>query len=405
MTAMELNVQSLWKQRFDRHAKETIGYWQYAVRSNFIGFLLFLVIVSSYYYSKTLQQLPTTYPYIWIFVMVLVPLLVLSPIRTLLREPDRMFLLRVELQMGAYFRGGFVYSFFMQSFFNFLALAALWPLYRHCEGMQAQPFLLIAGFLLIIKTANLLVTWQESQFVQQQGRISSRLFRYIVTFAAIYLLFLHSPLMAGTFLLVCICVWLAVFGKSSRYQVNWEYLIEKEKHQQGRLYAFFNWFIDVPHLPARIRSRSWISGITDMYPFRQSSTYMYLYTKTMLRTELFGIVERITFIGALAIFVLSSDTARSVVFFVVVLITTVQLSSLGQAHRYTFWLDMYPLERSRKAASLARIVWATLATQTCLLAIPFLIRAALVYSIVPVLSLALCTFICGVILRGKFAEA
>jgi ABC-2 type transport system permease protein len=404
MTSMEMNVQSLWKQRFDRHAKETIGYWQYAIRSNFIGFLLFLVIVSSYYYSKILQHLPTTYPYIWIFVVVLVPLLVLSPIRTLLREPDRMFLLRVELQMSAYFRGAFVYSFLMQSFFSFLALVALWPLYRHCEGALAQPFVWIAGFVLIIKTANLLVTWQESQFVQQQGRIVSRLFRYIVTFIALYLLFLHSPLWSGGFLLVCMFVWLIVFGRTSRYQVNWEYLIEKEKQQQARLYAFFNWFIDVPHLPARIRSRGWISGITAIYPFRQSSTYMYLYTKTMLRTELFGIVERITVIGGLAIFVLSSDTARSVVFFVVVLITTVQLSSLGQAHRYTFWLDMYPLERSRRAGSLTRIVWWALAAQTCLLTIPFLIRAALVYAIVPVLSLVLCSFICGVILRRKFME-
>jgi hypothetical protein len=48
------NTHALWKQRFQHYWKESIGYWQYAARSNFIGFLLFLVIVSSYYYAKNI---------------------------------------------------------------------------------------------------------------------------------------------------------------------------------------------------------------------------------------------------------------------------------------------------------------------------------------------------------------
>jgi ABC-2 type transport system permease protein len=404
MNPMELDVQILWKQRFERYAKETIGYWQYAARSNFIGFSLFLVIVSSYYYAKTLQHLPTSYPYIWITVLVLVPLLVWSPIRTLLKEPDRMFLLRVELQMGAYFRGGFLYSLFMQSFFSFLALTVLWPLYRHCAGDASQPFLFVLGFLLILKTASLQASWRESQFVLTQARFLSALYRWIAAFVIIYLLFLHSPLEAGTATFIFICVWLAAFRQISRYRVGWEYLIDKEKQQQGRLYAFFNWFVDVPHLPTRIRRRSWISEITGTFPFASDSTYLYLYTKTLLRTELFGMVERITFIGALAIFVLSSDAARTVVFLAVLLITTVQLSTLGQAHRYTFWLEMYPLDKSLKPASLAWIVWTTLFVQTIVLAIPLVIRAPWIYALVPLVCALLSSFICGVILRRKFVD-
>jgi ABC-2 type transport system permease protein len=404
MSLMELDVQALWKQRFERYARETIGYWQYAARSNFIGFLLFLIIVSSYYYAKTLQHLPTSYPYIWITALVLVPLLVWSPIRTLLKEPDRMFLLRVELKMGAYFRGGFLYSLFMQSFFSFLALTALWPLYRHCAGDASQPFLFVLGFLLILKTANLQASWRESQFVLTQARVLSASYRWIAVFVIIFLLFLHSPLetLAATF--IFICIWLAVFSQLTRYRVGWDYLIDREKQHQGRLYTFFNWFIDVPHLSTRIRHRSWISGITKTLPFASDSTYLYLYSKTLLRTELFGMVERITLIGALAIFVLSSDAARTVVFLAALLITTVQLSSLGQAHRYTFWLEMYPLDKSLKPASIAWIVWTTLFIQSLLLAIPLLIRTPWVYALVPLVCIALSSFICGVILRRKFVE-
>ena len=107
---------------FEHYMKESMGYWQYAARSNFIGFLLFLVIVSSYYYAKTLQRLPTDYPYLWIVLLVLVPLLSSSPIRTLVRKADRMFLLRIEHEMGAYFRSSFMYSLSMQGFWTIYGL-------------------------------------------------------------------------------------------------------------------------------------------------------------------------------------------------------------------------------------------------------------------------------------------
>ena len=82
MRNMDINTRTLWQQRFEHYMKESIGYWQYAARSNFIGLMLFLVIISSYYYAKILQRLPTDYPYIWIVLLLLVPLLSSSPIRT-----------------------------------------------------------------------------------------------------------------------------------------------------------------------------------------------------------------------------------------------------------------------------------------------------------------------------------
>ncbi|MBP1996190.1 ABC transporter permease [Paenibacillus eucommiae] len=402
MKAFELNLKNLWKQRFDRFAKESIGYWQYAVRSNFLLFLLLVVIVTSYYYTKTLQRLPTNYPFIWIVELLLAPLLVLSPIRTLLRDADRMFLLPTELKLGAYFRGGFVYSLIVQSFFTFIALIALWPLYRHCAGEATQSFLLVLLFLILIKTANLLGAWQESRFVYRNTRRATSLCRWIATLLIIWTLFLHSALIAGGVALLCICIWFAATRSINQYTVGWDYLIEKEKQLQARLYGFFNWFVDVPQLPAQIRHRSWISGITARLPFQQASTYIYIYTKTLLRTELFAILLRITLIAGLAIYVLSDDAAKAVVLLVTLLVSTIQLSTLGQAHRYTFWFEMYPLDKNRRAGSLAKLIWTTLAVQTCLLTIPLLFTAALIYVLVPLLSLALCTYICGVVLRRKF---
>jgi ABC-2 type transport system permease protein len=404
MMPMKLQVQKLWKQRFEKYAKESMGYWMYAARSNFIGFLLFLVIISSYYYAKTLQMLPTDYPYLWIVLLVLTPLLVLSPIRTLVREPDRMFLLRAEQKMGPYFRSAYRYSFFMQSFFTLVAWIILLPLYRHCEGTEAQPFLLLLAFLLFIKAANLLASWQESRFVRSRTRGITHLFRWACTLVIIWLQFEKGVQWAGAAILLAILLWFLITRRISVYQIGWDYLIDKEKVLQARLYAFFNGFVDVPQLPTRIRRRGWIAGITRWLPFKQSNTYLYLYMKTMVRTELFSIVQRITLVGFIAIVSISSDAARAVVFVAAVLITAVQLSSLGQAHRYTFWLSTYPIHNSHRADAVAWNIGGMLLIQHVLLTIALLIRTPMIYAIVPLISLGICTFICAVVFRRKLQD-
>ena len=381
-----------------------MGYWQYAARSNFIGFLLFLVIVSSYYYAKTLQRLPTDYPYLWIVLLVLVPLVTSSPIRTLIRSADRMFLLRIEHEMGAYFRSSFQYSLSMQGIWLILAYVIVTPLYQHCLGGDAQPFLLMIALLLLLKVANLYASWQEGRFAAQRTRLVSVCFRWAASIILITLEFHYSVLWASLAALLLLFVWLAAFRSVAKYVIGWDYLIMREKQQQARLYAFFNWFVDVPQLGTRIVRRGWISGLTRTIPFRQDSAFLYLYMKTLLRTELFAIVLRLTVIGVLAIAVTDSVTARSVILVIALIISLVQLTSLERAHRYTFWLDMYPLEPQSKAGSLAYIIWLTLVLELVILSIPYMLGTPIVYLTVPLLALVFISAACGVVLRRKFKK-
>lgn len=398
------NTHALWKQRFQHYWKESMGYWQYAARSNFIGFLLFLVIVSSYYYAKTLQRLPTDYPYLWIVLLVLVPLVASSSIRTLTRSADRMFLLRIEHEMGAYFRSSFLYSLSLQGIWLFLGWVAVNPLYKHCLGTEAQPFILIFALLLLLKVANLLASWQEGRFAAERTRFISVCFRWVASLALITIQFRYSSLWASLAAILLVFVWLIAFRYVGKYVIGWDYLIAKEKQQQARLYAFFNWFVDVPQLPTRIARRGWISGLTRTIPFRQDSAFLYLYMKTLLRTEMFAIVLRLTVIGILALAVADSTTARSVILLIALVISMIQLTSLERAHRYTFWLHMYPLEPQTRAGSLAFIIWLTLLLELVILTIPFMMGTPILYIVVPLLSLAFISFACGVVLRRKFKK-
>ncbi|WNR44758.1 ABC transporter permease [Paenibacillus roseipurpureus] len=403
-TTYALNTQALWRQRFNYYWKESMGYWQYAARSNFIGFLLFLVIVSSYYYAKTLQHLPTDYPYLWIVLLVLTPSLSASSIRTLTRSADRMFLLRIEHEMGIYFRSSFLYSYLMQSVWLLLAWVAVAPLYYHCLGSKAQPFLLMLILFLLLKIVHLSASWQEGRFVSERTRFASVCLRWAASLALLTIQFHYSVLWASLAALVLLFIWLAVFRNVSRYFIGWDYLIAKEKQQQAKLYAFFNWFIDVPQLPTRIARRSWISGLTRAVPFRQDSAYLYIYTKTLLRTELFAILLRITMISALAIAASNTASVRSIILVITLAISMIQVTSLERAHRYTFWLGMYPLEPQGKARALAYLIWLALTVELVLLTIPYMPGLPIRYLIVPALSFICISFVSGVILHRKFKK-
>ncbi|MDD9272022.1 ABC transporter permease [Paenibacillus sp. GCM10023248] len=404
MNAMDLDTRTLWQRRFEHYMKESMGYLQYAARSNFFGLLLFLVIVSSYYYAKILQRLPTDYPYLWVVLLLLVPLLASSPIRTLVRGADRMFLLPAEHRMGPYFRSSFMYSLALQAFWTFIAWVVLWPLYHHCLGSSEQHFLVMLVLLLLIKVANLLASWQESRFTSERARRLSAGFRWIATAGLVSLQFLGSVFWASAAALLLTLAWLTAAHYVTKFVIGWDYLITREKQQQARLYAFFNWFVDVPQLGTRITRRSWISGVTRFIPFKQDATYLYIYMKTLLRTELFSIVLRVSLLGALAIAVSSSPAARTLIFLIALLVSMIQLTPLERAHRYTFWMEMYPLDRRLKAGSVAFIIWAVLLLELCILSVPLLIRSTPIYYTVPLLGLALISLGCGVILRRKFAK-
>jgi len=398
------DARALWRTRFAAYRQEALGYLQYAARSNFFLLLAFLAIVSSYYYAKSLQRLPTNYPYWWIAVALLAPVLAHSPIRTLLRPADRAFLLPASQRLGPYFRSGLIYSGTLQALVTTLALVALWPLYRHCAGPAAQPFGLLLPLLLVLKAANLLGAWHETRLAYQRARAGSALYRWLAAVAALLLLFLSSPLAASAAALLFTLGWLAAVRRAAALQIGWDHLLARERQQQARLYAFFSWFVDVPQLPARIVRRRWISGITRLLPFRQDAFYAYLYGKTLLRTELLGICLRLTLLGALAVAALSSEAARFAAFLITPLITAVQLGALNQAHRYTFWLQTYPLDRSAKPGAVARIVWLALLAQTAALTVPLLLTSGAPALWAPPVSLAASALLCGVHFRRKFRQ-
>ncbi|WP_442602107.1 ABC transporter permease [Paenibacillus sp. KN14-4R] len=398
-----MNMQALWQRRRQAFSQEAVKYWQFVLRSNFVGYVFLLFIVSTYYYIRILSDIPTNFPYMWVAVVVLLPLLAPSPIRTYIQAADRMFLLPMEGRLSAYFRSALRYSFVVQGIRLALGVLAIWPLYRQCAATAAQPLWFVLGLLLLAKGAYLLSAWQESRMVTARARAVSSLLRWIGAAGIIPLVLSQGGFWAAPLLIGAILIWTLAMRVVPRYQVGWDTLIAREEAARRRHFRFFSYFIDVPQLPFQIRTRKWAVWVTNLYPFTAHYAQSYLFTKTLLRSDLFGMFLRTTIAGLIITAVVSSDVVRMIVTIITILVSSVQLSTLQEAHRYSFWLSMYPLQAARQIQAVIQIMICSLAVSTVLLTISLLIRSMEpIYTLAPLLTFIVVTLYLRFILRRKW---
>ncbi|TMV44262.1 ABC transporter permease [Paenibacillus mesophilus] len=360
----------LWKERLSAHLKTVSRYTVYAGQSGFFLFLIALFIASSYMYGKALARIPETFPHALIITCWLLPFLAVSPIRTLLREADLVFLLPMEAKMGTYFRRAMLYSFVTQAFAIVFAVSSSMPIYRHGFGSEAVSYIVLLLFALAIKFANLLGAWTESTFVRAGYRLLFRSVRWLLTGIIAYVLYRYGSFAASLLVLAAFAI-MSVWARSSRrVPVNWPYLRTKEAGHNTTLLLFFNWFVDVQELPNRVKSRKKLSGLANLVPFRKDNAFRYLYALTLLRSELFGITMRLTAVALAILLVVGSPLLFAAVYALFQLITNVQLSALGRFHRHSVWPALYPIQAALRHVSAARIAYTAQLVQVVLLALP-----------------------------------
>ncbi|TNJ62567.1 ABC transporter permease [Paenibacillus hemerocallicola] len=360
----------LWKERLSAHMRTVSRYTVYAGQSGFFLFLLAVFIGSSYMYGKLLARLPDTFPHMLVITCWLLPFLAISPIRTLLREADLVFLLPMEAKMGTYFRRAVAYSFATQAFVTVFAVSSSMPIYRHGFPDDAEPYFSVLLLALALKFANLLGAWTEGTFVRAGHRALFRFTRWVANAAIVYVLYRFGGLPASLLLLAAFAA-LSVWARMSRrVPVNWPYLRSKESSHNTTMLLFFNWFVDVPELPNRVKPRKALSLLANLVQFRKENAFRFLYALTLLRSELFGIVLRLTLVALAILLVVRSPLLFAVVYALFQMITNVQLSALGRFHRHSVWPALYPIPASLRQVSAARIAFIAQLVQIVLLALP-----------------------------------
>lgn len=335
--------------------KEAAIYLGLAARSGLVTFLLLFFIVGSYIYIKALQVLPPDFPYWRLTTPLMGLVLAWSPLRTFLKGADRIFLLPAENRMRPYLLRSFVYSFSFQLIWVLGMLLLIWPLYKKVEGIPPVSFLQASLIFVLVKLLSLVSRYQESRLLYPYQRWVVAFMRWSGAVVLAFITLVKGPGVAAAAAAALSLFIGTALTLLPKFRLPWDYWIRKEQEALRSHYTFFSWFADVPKLPAKTRPRRYLAGITGMLPFDRNHTYRYLYAKTFIRSELFGILCRLTLL-ALFIFLISggSDLAMLVAYGIVVLLSAGSVSGLDQAHRYSFWLELYPVSKSLKTAAIMK---------------------------------------------------
>lgn len=361
------DLNGLWARRAAAFWKEAAVYWSYAARSGLSAFLLFFFIAGSYAYMKILQDLPREYPYWRITTPLLAAVTALTPFRTFLKPADQVFLMPAELKLWKYWLKCAVYSYSFQALWAMGALLLIWPLYSHCEGAEAVPFLGAAASVLFVKAASLDCRVAESKLLFRSHRLPMVLMRWLVSFVFAFMVLTQDYFYGAVLFFLFRTLHSMVVRYLPKHRIPWEYWIRKEEDQLKIHYTVFSWFADVPKLPVRPKARKSLARLAGRLPFDKGETYRYLYLLTFLRSELYGITVRILAVAVFLLLFVENAVADPLIYTAALLMVSATVSSLDQTHRYSFWLGLYPVPKTLRGHAIVSTagwtlsLWNTLA--------------------------------------------
>jgi ABC-2 type transport system permease protein len=348
----------LWSSRAAAFRSELRPYVGYMAQSGFPGVMMLMLIVATIGYAALVRDLPAHFPITLFGVALVIGFTCWSPLRTWLQPADTVFLLPRELDMHRYLKRSFRYTGIPTLIGIWFTLLAYWPMYERGEGTANAAVLLVA--LTALKAGNIAGAWQERRTAETGAGRTLRFIRWVLTGATLTALFRLEPWKAILFGVLAAVLMAAMYRLPRKHALPWDTLIREEVRTRRRYYRFLALFIDVPSQAPRIARRSYAAWISRIINFAQRETYIYLYTMTLVRTELGGMLMRVTLLGMLVLYWLGdavwlSGWGATIVFVLVAGIIGLQLGSLRHSHKYAVWGHLYPLPAQRRIDSLASV--------------------------------------------------
>ncbi|MEW9675030.1 ABC transporter permease [Lentibacillus sp. L22] len=370
------DANQFFKQRFSQHLKETSRYLKYIFNGHIAFAMLFFIAAAAYYYQQWLTRMPENFPTDWIIGIVFGLLVSYSPVRTLLKEPDLVFLIAAEHKLGAYFRNALIYSFVIQLYLILLAAAAFGPLYfASFSERSGSEYLITIVVVLIFKVWNLLANWWMLKVRDLATRRTDILLRVLLNCAVFYLLVHGNILFAAIATVVFIILFLYDYSISKKQAgLVWDVLLEKDQNRMQFFYRIANMFTDVPHLKNRVKKRQWLVNLVNRVPFRQKSTFDYLYRITFIRSgDYLGMFVRLLVIGGLLIYFIPNGWVKIVFALLFLYLSSFQMMTLYQHHRTVIWLDIYPVSIQLRRDAVLTWLYKLTFIQTIIFAVLFVL--------------------------------
>jgi ABC-2 type transport system permease protein len=178
-----INGKKLWKQRLAIYFNDLKRYLRYMFNDHLLLILLIGIGAGAVAYKQWVDELSADFPFAFVIALIVSPFLTHSPVQTLLKEADLVFLLPAEKQLASYFQRAFLFSLLMQTYMLLIVMAAISPLYVKFSHLSWW-FLLIV--LLLIKVWNIWITWKGNYFIEQEMHRFSWIIRFALNFKSTF---------------------------------------------------------------------------------------------------------------------------------------------------------------------------------------------------------------------------
>jgi ABC-2 type transport system permease protein len=376
----------LWNERAGGRAKDLGRYLRYIFNGHLVIVMLFLIGSGAYYYQQWIKSLSTEFPAAIIMAVLIGIFVTYSPVYNLLLEADQVFLIPLESRLQRYFVRSGVISLVFQGYILLIVLAVLMPLYAHVSGTGYRAFIPFFIALLMIKAWNLASSWRIQYF--HSGYITDWVIRFLLNGTFAYLLFKHiNPLILIIIVLAMGFYFYTLYSKTRNAGLKWDVLIDQEEKRMTSFYRLANLFTDVPKLKDTVKRRIWLDFLINRIAFRQEKTYLYLFSRTFLRSgDYLGLYIRLTVIGILALYFISFGIGQILLAILFMYLTGFQLLPLWNHHQNKLWIDLYPVQLKFKSQAFHFLLMVILTLQAILFAVFISLKGEMTISLLELLA-------------------
>ncbi|WP_035321947.1 ABC transporter permease [Peribacillus kribbensis] len=371
-----MTANDLWRERFRGFTKETGKYLKYIFNGHFAFVLIFAVGGLSYYYSQWVKTLSSDFPAGLIMAAVFGLMLTISPVFTFLKEADIVFLLPMETRLNPYMAKSRTISFVFQGYLLLMVLAAFMPMHAKVNAASFGDFIIGLILLLVLKYVNIQIRWQTLYYPDNRVLLVDSVIRLCLNIAFLYLYFDKAPIVYPV-VIACALLFLLMYFKrdTSGKPLKWERLISMESKRMSAFYRIANLFTDVPKLKERAVRRKWLDWIVSAIPYKQESSYSYLYSRTFLRSnDYLGLSVRLTVIGIIISLIFASVWAKAITVLLFLYLTGIQLLPLAKHHNLKIWIDLYPVSKAYRERAVSGILRWVLIVESLLFALAALVQ-------------------------------
>jgi ABC-2 type transport system permease protein len=351
-------IDNLWKERLQLYSIEMRRYLKYIFNDHLLFVAIFALSGGAYYYSSWVKTIDSSFPIGLVMGIVLGICLTVSPIYTLLKEADKVFLLPIETRLHFYFRKAISLSFVIQAYILLMVLAVLMPMYVQSTGSSYRSFFYLLIVILIMKYWNLLLQWAALKYQDNQVALIHWIIRFALNSVFIFFIVEKASFwLIGLLILLFIGAFIYFHQGVKAKTLKWDLLVEKEERRLTAFYRFANLFTDVPKLKGQIKRRKWLDPFINGIRYDQKNTYRFLFARTFIRaSEYFGLFVRLTILGGLILFFSDQRYLMMGIAILFLYLTGFQLIPMIRFHELKIWMNLYPIQGDIKVKSFLKVI-------------------------------------------------